>query len=291
MGPGRPLQPGSLLIGSPLKDRAAYVKARVRGGWVMSFADYSLPLILAVSIAVLVGAIEIGRWFGVLARPGGRGSVSTLEGSILGLLALMIGFTFAVALSRFEARREGVLNEANAIGTTALRARLLPAPHSTECLKLLREYVQVRLDLIQRIPSPPELKAAVARSNAIQEALWLQVKEVAAKDNGMVPTGLFIQSLNEMIDNQEKRLTALLSQVPNIVLIVLYGVAMVASAYAGYAAGLEAQRSRGPIYAAILLFVAVILLIQDLDRPTAGFITVSQQPMQDVAANIAAYTE
>jgi hypothetical protein len=257
----------------------------------MSFADYSLPLILAVSIAVLVGAIEIGRWFGVLARPGGRGSVSTLEGSILGLLALMIGFTFAVALSRFEARREGVLNEANAIGTTALRARLLPAPHSTECLKLLREYVQVRLDLTQRVPSPPELKAAIARSNAIQEALWLQVKEMAVKDKGMVPTGLFIQSLNEIIDNQEKRLTALLSRVPNIVLIVLYGVAMIASAYAGYAAGLEAQRSRGPIYAAILLFVAVILLIQDLDRPTAGFITVSQQPMQDVAANIAAYTE
>jgi cellobiose-specific phosphotransferase system component IIC len=70
----------------------------------MSFADYSLPLILAVSIAVLVGAIEIGHWFGVLARPGGRGSVSTLKSSILGLLALMIGFTFAVALSRFEAR-------------------------------------------------------------------------------------------------------------------------------------------------------------------------------------------
>jgi hypothetical protein len=151
--------------------------------------------------------------------------------------------------------------------------------------------VQIRLDLTQRVSSPPELKAAIARSNAIQEALWLQVKEVAAKDKGMVPTGLFIQSLNEMIDNQEKRLTALLSGVPNIVLIVLYGVAMVASAYAGYAAGLEAQRSRGPIYAAILLFVAVILLIQDLDRPTAGFITVSQQPMQDVAANIAAYTE
>jgi hypothetical protein len=66
---------------------------------------------------------------------------------------------------------------------------------------------------------------------------------------------------------------------------------MVASAYAGYAAGLEAQRSRGPIYAAILLFVAVILLIQDLDRPTAGFITVSQRPLEDVAASIGAYAE
>ena len=257
----------------------------------MRFSDYSLFQILIFSIVLLLGAIEVGRWFGVRAKPQGTGSVPTLEASILGLLALMIGFTFAVALSRFEARRQGVLNEANAIGTTALRARLLPAPHSQDCLKLLRDYVQVRLDLTQKTSSPLDLKAALARSNAIQEALWQQAKEVAAKNNGMVPTGLFIQSLNEMIDDHEKRLVALISGVPNIVLIVLYTIAMVASAFAGYAAGVEAQRSRGPMYVAMALFIAVILLIQDLDRPTSGFITASQQPMQDVAASIATYSE
>ena len=157
----------------------------------MRFSDYSLLQILLVSVAALFGAIEVGRWFGERAKPQGIGSVPTLEASILALLALMIGFTFALALSRFEARREGVLNEANAIGTAALRARLLPTPHNQECLKLLRDYAQVRLELTQKIPSPPELKAALARSNAIQEALWLQVKQVAATNNGMVPTGLF----------------------------------------------------------------------------------------------------
>jgi hypothetical protein len=257
----------------------------------MRFSDYSLFQILIFSIVVLLGAIEIGRWFGVRAKPQGTGSVPTLEASILALLALMIGFTFAVALSRFEARRDGVLNEANAIGTTALRARLLPAPHSQDCLKLLRDYVQVRLDLTQKTSSPLDLKAALDRSNAIQEALWQQAKEVAAKNNGMVPTGLFIQSLNEMIDDHEKHLVAFISGVPNIVLIVLYTIAMVASAFAGYAAGVEAQRSRGPLYVAMALFIAVILLIQDLDRPTSGFITASQQPMQDVAASIATYSE
>jgi len=229
--------------------------------------------------------------FGVRAKPDGIGSVPTLEASVLGLLALMIGFTFAVALSRFEARREGVLNEANAIGTTALRARLLPAPHSQDCLKLLREYVQVRLDLTQKIPSPLDLKAVLDRSNAIQEALWLQVKEVAAKNSGMVPTGLFIQSLNEMIDNHEKRVIALTSSVPDIVLVVLYLIAMAASVFSGYAAGVESQRSRRPMYVAMGLFIAVILLIQDLDRPTRGFITAGEQPMQDVASSIAGFSE
>jgi hypothetical protein len=159
---------------------------------------------------------------------------------------------------------------------TALRARLLPAPHSSQVLKLLSEYVQVRLDITARVPSPTELNTAITRSNAIQEALWQQAKTVAAKDSGMVPTGLFIQTLNEMIDDQEKRLTAMRNQVPNIVLMALYRVATVASAFAGYASGLEAKRfGRLPICIIGILVSAVILLIQDLDRPGAGFIKVS----------------
>jgi hypothetical protein len=214
-----------------------------------------------------------------------------MEAAIHGLLALMIGFTFSMALSQFEARRDAVLNEANAIGTTALRSRLLPEPHNAECLKLLREFVQIRLDITRRIPSPSELTAIVARSNAIEEALWQQAKALAAKDNAMVPTGLFIQSLNEMFDNQQKRLTALVNRVPNIVLLALYGIAIVASAFAGYASGLETRRSRLPIYVMGVLASAMILLIQDLDRPGTGFIGVSQQPMLDTAASIATFAD
>ena len=258
---------------------------------MIEFADLPLALIFVASLVLILGASEIGRRFGLLASGRGREDISTLEGSILGLLALMIGFTFAMALSRFEARREAVLNEANAIGTTALRARLLPAPHNTECIKLLREYVQIRLDITRRVPSPTEFDAAIARSNAIQEALWQQAKAVAANDTAIVPTGLFIQTLNEMIDNQEKRLNAAFNRVPNIVLIALYGVAAVASAFAGYAVRLEAQRSRLSIYTMGILVSAMMLLIQDLDRPNAGFVTVSQQPMLNVAASIAAFAD
>src|SRR5271169_2651509 len=94
--------------------------------------DYRLLTIFLTSLVVMLATIEIGRLIGVRAAGRGGDDVSTLEGAILGLLALMIGFTFAMALSRFEARREAVVNEANAIGTTALRARLLPAPHRAE---------------------------------------------------------------------------------------------------------------------------------------------------------------
>jgi hypothetical protein len=251
--------------------------------------SYSLATIFMISIILIVAATEVGRMYGLHAAGKGAGDVSTLEGAILGLLALMIGFTFAMALSRFEARRDAVLSEANAIGTTALRARLLPSPQNAEILKLLQEYVQIRLDITRRIPSPTELSAAIERSNEIQEAIWQQAKSLAASNNAVVPTGLFIQTLNEMIDDQSKRLDALRNRIPNIVLIALYGVTIVACAFAGYANGLQARRVRLPIYVMGLLVAAVILLIQDLDRPSTGFIKTSQQPMIDTAAAISAY--
>jgi hypothetical protein len=257
---------------------------------MLNLEAYQLPLIFAVGLVATLGAFEIGRLLGVRATGRGGGDVSTLESAVLGLLALMIGFTFAMALTRFEARRDAVLNEANAIGTTALRARLLPAPRGAEALKSLREYVKIRLDITQRIVTAAEFNVAIGRSNEIQEELWQNAKGLAAEDAGFVPTGVFIESLNEMIDNQAKRLHALQSRVPNIVFLALYGVAIVAFIFAGYANGLEARRLRLPIYIMGALVSAVILLIQDLDRPAAGFISVSQQPMIDTAASIATYT-
>jgi hypothetical protein len=252
---------------------------------------YSLPIIFLISFVLLLAASETGRFIGKRAAGRGGDDVSTLEGAILGLLALMIGFTFAMTLSRFEARRDAVLTEANAIGTTALRARLLPPPHNVEINKLLREYVKVRLDITQRLASAADLNAVTVRSGEIHEALWQQVKLLAAKDNGMVPTGLFIQTLNEMIDDHAKRLEALRNRPPGIVLFALYGVAIVACGLVGYGNGLETHRVRLPVYTTAFLIAAVILLIQDLDRPTTGFIKTSQQPIIDVAASIATYAD
>lgn len=227
--------------------------------------NYSLPLIFAVGLGVILGLSEIGWQLGVRAEGKGGSNLATLESAMLGLLALMIAFTFSMALSRFDARRDAVLNEANAISTTALRARLLPEPNRAETLKLLTEYVQIRLDIIRTGTSLAERKAAVVR--------------------------LFIESLNLMIDDQGKRLAALRSRVPNIVLVALFAIAAVAGAFAGYASALDAKRTRLPVYAMGLLIAAVIFLILDLDRPSSGFITNNQQPMIDTAATIAAFRD
>ena len=155
---------------------------------------------------------------------------------------------------------------------------------------MLRDYANIRLDITQRPGTRDDLAAAIEKSNGLQEKLWQKAMAMATTDNAMVPTGLFIQTLNETIDDHAKRLAALRNRVPNIVLLALFGIAIVASAFAGYASGLDARRSRLPVLVTGLLIFAVIMLILDLDRPGAGFIEVSQQPMIDAAASIAAFS-
>jgi hypothetical protein len=113
----------------------------------------------------------------------------------------------------------------------------------------------------------------------------------ATKNDAMVPTGLFIQALNQMIDSHSKRLEAARSRIPNIVLLALYATAAVAIGYASYGRALEGRHWRPAVYVAGLLTAGVILLIQDLDRPGVGFINVSQQPMIDLAESLASNSD
>jgi hypothetical protein len=141
-----------------------------RGGIVGQSVQLVFLVIYLIGVAIVFLASEFGWRLGIRTKGhGASGNISALEQSLLGLLALIIGFIFLMALMRFEARREAVLNEANAIGTTALRARLLPAPHREESLKLLREYAQIRI--IPAGKSFAELPTIVDRSNHIHEAL------------------------------------------------------------------------------------------------------------------------
>jgi hypothetical protein len=253
---------------------------------------YNFVAVFLAGVAVVFLASEFGWQLGIRAKGHGEScNISAVEQSLLGLVALVVGFTFFMALTRFEARREAVLNEASAIGTTALRARLLPEPHRAQSLKLLREYVQMRIDYISTGKSFAELPTTIDRSNNIQEALWQQVKALSTKDNNMVPTGLFIQTLNDMIDNQGKRLSALRNQIPNEILLSLFGITAVACGFAGYASGLDPLRTRLPAVITGVIVCSVIFVILDLDRPNVGFITISQQPMIDTAASLSAFDD
>lgn len=246
---------------------------------------FPVLIILIGGAVAFIGAAELGHYLGLRKQVGAN--AATLEAAMLGLLALVISFTFAIALNRFDARRDALLSEANSIGTTALRARMLPAPHNGASLRLLRDYTQIRLDIFKQRPSLKKLDAFIARSNDIQEALWKEAHAVVKLDNSVVPTGLYIQALNDTVDDQEKRLTALRNRVPGAVFFALYAITAVIMGFAGFASGEQKSSWRPPIYLTALLIAAVIALIDDIDRPEAGMVMVDQQPMIDTASSIA----
>jgi hypothetical protein len=117
------------------------------------------------------------------------------------------------------------------------------------------------------------------------------VKALSVKDNNMVPTGVFILALNEMIDNHGKRLAALQNFIPPTVLLMLAVIAAVACGFAGYASGLDPLRTRLPVFITAFLVCGVIFVVLDLDRPNVGFIIISQQPLIDTLASLSALSD
>jgi len=241
---------------------------------------WGLLLLVAVVLwLAMEGGYRIGQWRHLQAPDERDQPVGAMVASILGLLALVLGFTFSLAASRFEARRQVVLDEANAVGTTYLRSRLLPEPQRAETSRLLREYIQVRIRGVQE--GDPD--AAIKESERIHELLWTQAAAVGAQDRGSIMTGLFVQSLNELIDLHAKRvLVGLRSRLPLIIWAGLYGLAMLGMAAVGYQSGLAATRRSPAMLGLVVAFSLVLYLIADLDRGQEGLLRVSQQAMIDV---------
>jgi hypothetical protein len=228
-------------------------------------------------------AIEVGYRFGKWRhskRPDERDQpVGSMVGSILGLLALVLGFTFSLAASRFEARRQTVLEEANAIGTTYLRAGLLAEPEQSRTRDLLRNYVDVRI--VRNKLS--DLSEIVMRSEAIHEQLWSQATAAAEKNPNSIIAGVYLQSLNNLIDLHAKRvMVGIRSRIPLAIWTGLFGLTLLAMASVGYQAGLTTTRRSPAMVGLIFAFAIVLLLIADLDRAQEGMLQVSQQALRDV---------
>jgi hypothetical protein len=245
--------------------------------------------ILLAAVASLWVAVEcgyrIGRWRHAKWPDEKEQPVGAMVASILGLLALVLGFTFSLAASRFEQRRQTVLEESNAIGTTYLRARLLPEPQRSEVARLLREYVDVRVRGVQE----QQVEEAIARSEEIHELLWQQAAAAAEQDSGSIMTGVFVQSLNETIDLHAKRiLIGIRSRIPLVIWIGLFGLAMLGMAAVGYQCGLSGTRRSPAMPGLVLAFAVVLSLIADLDRGREGFLQVSQQALIDLQRSMQA---
>ncbi len=255
--------------------------------------DLDLGLIWGASILFFLLATEIGFQLGKRKESGvddhARSQITTIQGAILGLLALLLGFTFAMAMSRFDARKQLVLEESNAIGTTFLRAQLMQEPQRQKVSNLLRQYVEVRLKFYEADVDPEKLGAAKNETDRLQNELWSQATAWGQQEPRDITMGLFLRSLNELIDLHATRVNALENHVPEIILVLLYFVAVVATGLIGYGCGLGGRRNFLVTLTASVLIAAVILVIIDLDRPRRGLIKVSQQRMVELRDSLNRY--
>jgi hypothetical protein len=244
------------------------------------FLETPLPLLFLATFILLCIAFEGGVFLGkkhrVSAAQEDRAPISSIVAATLGLLAFLLAFTFGIAATKFEERRGFVVEEANAIGTTYLRAGYLSVAAQEEIRTLFKEYVAIRIEAI----TAEKLTFGIKRSEEIQDRLWAQAQALAKETPESVVLGLFISSLNDVIDLHAKRVNVgVRIRIPLIIWFMLYSVAILAIGSVGYQIGLSHTRYVGISLLLILCFACVLTLIIDLDRPGEGFIRVSQQPL------------
>jgi len=244
----------------------------------------AIPLwgLFIVILVVVLLSVECGYRLGEYRRSRSEqekeAPVGTMVGATLGLLAFILAFTFGLAAARFDARRQVLLDEANAIGTTYLRAGILPE-QADQIRTLLRDYVAARLEAVQS----GNIEEGINRSESIQEQLWSHAEAVAGRNPNSIVVGLFVQSLNEVIDLHAKRVQAgVRSRIPGAIWLGLFAVAALSLAAMGYQAGLARTRRSLAIFAVAITFSVVIELIADLDRPQQGVLRVGQHALLDL---------
>lgn len=243
-------------------------------------------LIVFLVLASIDGGFRLGRLRRSRSEQEHDAPVGAMVGATLGLLAFMLAFTFGMAAARFDSRKALVLDEANAIGTTYLRAAMLPTGRD-EVRGLLRDYVDQRLAAIHG----GDLAAALRQAEALQARMWAHAVTAGTQHPNSIVVGLFVESLNEVIDLHAERVTAgLRNRIPGTIWAVLFTIAVLSLGAMGYHSGLVGTTRSLTVIAVALAFSAVIALVLDLDRPQEGTLTVSQQALIDVRQSMNAPT-
>lgn len=263
------------------------------------FGDHELVLFF-VAVAIYLLVIEVGFRLGQKLRPLGRADdddayrshVTGLQSALLGLLALLLGFTFAMAVNRYDLRKSLVIEEANAISKVYWRSQLAPEPERSDLAALLRDYVSLRVKVHSVDGGPVEMSVMDAQTGKLEREIWARATAFPGQAGGPVSANaLFIQAINDMIDVNEKRRVATENHVPEAVLNLLFVVSVGAIGFIAYSCGLSGRRRyvSTVIFATLIAFV--LTFIRDMDQPQYGLVTVSQESMERLAERLAGATK
>ena len=247
--------------------------------------SWQLALVLA---GIMFGATILGLWAGRSLshhRDTLREPFGVVQGALLTLVGLVLAFGLAMAVGRYDSRRAAVVADANAIGTAYLRAQTLHEPVRSRSLPLYVRYADASLDLSRAVPHSSAQRRAIAAESVLQRGLWRLAGEALDAQPTQSAPRLYVESLNEMIDMQTTRVSALNNRVPSAFLLVeVVGAATALALLALYLAIL----SRGVVTVLLAAGLLTLLLFVtfDLDRPERGFITIPATPLVALRASM-----
>jgi MFS family permease len=246
------------------------------GYWLIYAPMWVVALAL---VGGLIGAALFGWWLRH-RRSAPEDAASDQEGYILtavsGLLALLIGFTFSMAIDRFDQRRDRVLQDAQAIQSAYLKAQILADPYRTQISKLLVEYTDNRIELGEAKPGR-EADALLAKNEQFLTELWATTVAVFPTIRSFDFSSSFVDAMSDVIQLDIARKEGRRAHVPARVYAILFVYEFVAAAVFGYV--LSGRRGREIAGFLLLLFAMSMLLVIDLDRPATGRINESQDAM------------
>lgn len=248
--------------------------------WLLSASALVLGLAIFLILAV---ACELGYRFGrrrsaTLVEGADHAVTATLTSGMVGLLAFILGLTINFAENRYEARRELVVTEANAIGTAWLRAKLVGGPEGEAISGLVRQYAQTRL-AFTRASADSAIGDLNARTSQEAHEIWAQASQAARKAPTPI-TATLVNALNEMFDSAQAQRFAFQGETPNAMLDMMILGAIIAIGAMGYETGLRGPRQ--PVLTSLLLvmWAGGMVMTVDLNRPRLGAIRVDPRPLE-----------
>jgi len=241
--------------------------------------------IVAVTVAVaMLLAWGIGTWMGQRLRRRGDTKPSKFDDGSMALLGLLLAFTFGVSISKHDQRRITVLADSNAIGDFYTCATLLREPTRTNLQAVIRQYVELRLDLARRQISYSDLDSALVRFQEMHARMTELVGQ-ALSDGTPIAVSL-TNTLNEVTSNHASRLAAIRDHLPGSVLMLLFVSASVTAMLIGREQGIAASSEIAGTVCFIVLASVAIYVILDLNRPDRGLIRVSQEPIEQLLSSM-----
>ncbi len=200
--------------------------------------------------------------------------IGPTEGSLLGLTALLLSFTFGMTATKYELRRQHIVTETNEIATAILRCDLYPDSARKLLRADMRDYLETRIDYYAEGDKEEKIARSLVQTDSISKLIWNRVAQLSHDPANAVASQQMIPATNGLIDIVITREAARVAMVPGMILVVLCVLILVSAFLSGYGSK-SLERNKVLVVAFALMTTLALYLVIDLDNPRQGFVNLN----------------